>query len=124
MRAASRLGLEGILKIRHYVLLIFTLAIIAFCQPLILLLGGVTLLGGALAFIYADLPPASQQAWEAKLIGWLKQAQQSLSRPAQPAPASAPLVDARRRNGRMTRDRHPALDDVELSSSSDSTGAP
>lgn len=98
------------MKIKHYLLLIITLLIIAFCQPLVLLLGGFTLLGGVAAFIYVDLPPDSQDAWETKLTDWLKQARLVLTRPAQPA--QQPLSDPRQGNGngRIVRGRRPALD--------------
>ena len=72
------------MKIKHYFLLILTLLSIAFLQPLILLLGGITLLGGMIAFIYADMPPESQRAWELRISGLLKQLHLALSRQPQP----------------------------------------
>jgi len=71
-------------KIKHYLILILTLLSIAFLQPLILLLGGITLLGGVIAFIYADMPPESQRAWELRITGLFKQLQLALSRQPQP----------------------------------------
>ncbi len=76
------------MKIRHYLLLILTLLSVAFLQPLILLLGGITLLGGVIAFIYADMPPESQRAWELRITGLFKQLQLALSRQPQPPDAT------------------------------------
>ena len=73
------------MKIKHYLLLILTLLSIAFLQPLILLLGGITLLGGVIAFVYADMSPESQRAWELRITGLLKQLHSALSRQPQPA---------------------------------------
>lgn len=72
------------MKIRHYLLLILTLLGIAFLQPLILLLGGVTLLAGVIAFIYADMSPESQRAWEQRISGLFRQLRLSLSKQPQP----------------------------------------
>jgi hypothetical protein len=56
-----------VLKIRHYVLVLLTLLTIAFAQPLVLFLGGLTLIGSVTAFIFSDLPPEKQDVWERKL---------------------------------------------------------
>jgi hypothetical protein len=66
------------LKIRHYLLVLLTLLAIAFLQPLVLLFGGVTLLAGVMAFIYSDLPPERQDAWEMKLSDWFGQLRSTL----------------------------------------------
>ncbi|MFO1428776.1 MAG: hypothetical protein U1F76_01340 [Candidatus Competibacteraceae bacterium] len=76
------------MKIRHYLLLILTLLGIAFLQPLILLLGGVTLLGGVIAFIYADMSPESQRAWEQRIGGLFRQLHLSLSKQPQTSEAT------------------------------------
>ena len=76
------------MKIRHYLLLILTLLGIAFLQPLILLLGGVTLLGGVIAFIYADMSPESQRDWEQRISGLFRQLHLSLSKQPQPLEAT------------------------------------
>lgn len=55
------------MKIRHYVLVLLTLLTIAFAQPLVLFLGGLTLIGSVCAFIFSDLPPEKQDIWERKL---------------------------------------------------------
>jgi hypothetical protein len=70
-------------KIRHYLLLILTLLGIAFLQPLILLLGGVTLLGGVITFIYADMAPESQRVWEQRISSLFRQLHLSLSKQTQ-----------------------------------------
>ncbi len=69
---------EGILKIRHYLLIIVTLLTIAFLQPLVLFLGNFTLIAGVMALIFADLPPERQDAWEMKVAGLLKQLRTAL----------------------------------------------
>lgn len=55
------------MKIRHYLLVLLTLLTIAFAQPLVLFLGGLTLIGSVTAFIFSDLPPEKQDMWERKL---------------------------------------------------------
>ena len=97
------------MKIKHYFLLILTLLTIAFLQPLVMLLGGVTLLGGVAAFIFADLPPENQDAWEVKITGLFKQLRSVLSRPAERSQGS--LSDSRRQAGnKMRRERMPPLE--------------
>ena len=76
------------MKIRHYLLLLLTLLGIAFLQPLILLLGGVTLLGGMITFIYSDMTPESQRAWEQRISGLFRQLHLSLSKQPQPLEAT------------------------------------
>jgi hypothetical protein len=98
------------LKIKHYFLLILTLLTIAFLQPLVMLLGGVTLLGGVAAFIFADLPPENQDAWEVKITGLLEQLRLVLSRPAERSQDS--LSNSRRQTGsKMRRERMPLLEE-------------
>lgn len=55
------------MKIRHYALVLLALLTIAFAQPLVLFLGGLTLIGSVTAFIFSDLPPEKQDIWERKL---------------------------------------------------------
>lgn len=62
------------LKIRHIVLALSALLAIAFMQPLVTFLGGLTVLLGVGAWIYRDLSPASQDAVERRLLGWLRRA--------------------------------------------------
>jgi hypothetical protein len=66
------------LKIRHFALLIVTIIIIVFMQPLVLLLGNIALLTSVFAFIYSDLPPEKQEAWENRIVQFLKQLRSSL----------------------------------------------
>lgn len=47
---------------------------IAFMQPLITFLGGLTLLLGIGALIFRDLPPNAQDALEQRVLGWLRRA--------------------------------------------------
>jgi hypothetical protein len=48
-------------------LVLLTLLTIAYAQPLVLFLGGLTLIGSVTAFIFSDLPPEKQDMWERKL---------------------------------------------------------
>jgi len=60
------------MKIRHLGIALAALLIIAFMPPLVSLLGGLTLLVGAGALIFRDLPPAGQDAVERRVLGWLR----------------------------------------------------
>lgn len=60
------------MKFRHILLLILAALTIAFMQPLISFLGGLTLLVGVGGLIFRDLSPASQEAVENRLLGWLQ----------------------------------------------------
>lgn len=62
------------MKLKHILLALLALLAIAFMQPLVTLLGGLTLLLGAGGLIYRDLSPASQDAAERRLLGWLRRA--------------------------------------------------
>lgn len=62
------------MKIRHILLALLAVLSIAFMQPLVTFLGGLTLLLGAGALIFRDLSPASQDAVERRVLGWLRQA--------------------------------------------------
>ena len=62
------------MKIRHLLLALLALLSIAFMQPLVTFLGGLTLLLGVGMLIFRDLPPASQDAIERRVQGWLRQA--------------------------------------------------
>lgn len=62
------------MKIRHILLALLAVLSIAFMQPLVTFLGGLTLLIGAGALIFRDLSPASQEAIERRVLGWLRQA--------------------------------------------------
>ncbi len=60
------------MKIRHILFLFLALSAIAFMQPLVSLLGALTLLMGVGALIYRDLSPAAQNAVERQVLGWLR----------------------------------------------------
>lgn len=62
------------MKLRHILLLVLAALAIAFMQPLISLLGGLTLLLGVGGLIFRDLSPARQDAVERRLLGWLRRA--------------------------------------------------
>lgn len=52
------------MKIRHILFLLLALSAIAFMQPLVFFLGGLTLLLGVGVLVYRDLSPAVQDAVE------------------------------------------------------------
>ncbi len=60
------------MKIRHILFLLLALSAIAFMQPLVFFLGGLTLLLGVGALIYRDLSPTGQDAVERRVLGWLR----------------------------------------------------
>ena len=62
------------MKIRHILLALGALLAIAFMQPLVTFLGGLTLLLGAGALIVRDLSPSGQEALERRVLGWLRRA--------------------------------------------------
>lgn len=86
------------MKMKHYLLIVFTIIAIAFFQPLIMLLGGLTLIGAVTAFIYADLKPAAQDAFEKKAALMVSQLRATLRK--QPLPAD--------HNTRVAADVRPA----------------
>lgn len=75
------------LKIRHILLALLVLLAIAFMQPLITFLGGLTLLVGVGILIFRDLSPAVQDTVERRMLGWLRQARAAGSWPQSAAPA-------------------------------------
>ena len=75
------------MKIRHILLVLLAVLAIAFMQPLVSFLGGLTLLLGVGGLIFRDLSPASQDAMERRLLGWLRRARAD-STPATHPPAS------------------------------------
>lgn len=91
------------MKIRHYLLVLLTLLVIAFLQPLVLLFGGVTLLAGVMAFIYSDLPPERQDAWEMKLSDWFGQLRSTLRGRSRHAALAAGSRSRAMTSGRSTR---------------------
>ncbi|MEE4378726.1 MAG: hypothetical protein V2J55_14635 [Candidatus Competibacteraceae bacterium] len=94
------------MKIRHYLLLIMTILAIGFLQPLIMLIGGMTLITGVLAWIYSDLPPEKQNAWEAKLAQAMQQATAGLRKQPNPPP---PVLNAQQ----VHKIIHPSHEELE-----------
>ncbi|MCB1825370.1 MAG: hypothetical protein KDJ54_12640 [Candidatus Competibacteraceae bacterium] len=78
------------LKIRHLLFLLLALSAIAFMQPLVFFLGGLTLLLGVGALIYRDLSPAGQDAVERRVLGWLRR-----TRAGSAAENNSPALPAR-----------------------------
>lgn len=60
------------MKIRHVLFLLLALSAIAFMQPLVFFLGGLTLLLGVGVLVYRDLSPTVQDAVERRVLGWLR----------------------------------------------------
>ena len=79
------------LKIRHILFLLLALSAIAFMQPLVFFLGGLTLLLGVGALIYRDLSPAGQDAVERRVLSWLRR-----TRAGSAEENSSPALSARR----------------------------
>ena len=79
------------MKIRHILLALAALLAIAFMQPLVTFLGGLTLLLGVGALIFRDLTPAGQDAVERRVLGWLRRA-----RPGSATPSGPPTVSSHR----------------------------
>lgn len=64
----------SLLKIRHTLLALLAVMAIAFMQPLVFFVGGLTLLLVVGALIFQDLSPAVQDAMEHRILGWLRRA--------------------------------------------------
>ena len=62
------------MKIRHIVLAVLTMLAIAFMQPLMTFLGGLTVLIGVGTLIFRDMSPAEQDAVERRVLGLLRRA--------------------------------------------------
>jgi len=92
------------LKIRHLLFLLLALSAIAFMQPLVFFLGGLTLLLGVGALIYRDLSPASQDAVERQVLGWLRR-----TRAGSVAKNSSPALSARHLSSALPEDSIPRV---------------
>lgn len=103
------------MKIRHCLLALLPVLAIAFLQPLVTFLGGLTLLLGVGALIFRELTPADQDAVERRVLGWLRRARPESgrttpsSRQLPVAPAESSLPGERPRRGR-TRTAGPEVD--------------
>lgn len=69
------------MKIRHILLALLVMLAIAFMQPLITFLGGLTLLVGVGILIFRDLSPTVQDTVERRMIDWLRRARAGGLRP-------------------------------------------
>lgn len=80
------------MKIRHILLVLAVGLAIAFLQPLITFLGGLTLLLGVGTLIFRDLTPVGQEAVERRVLSWLRRARSETTATARPsAPTSQRL---------------------------------
>ena len=70
------------MKIRHILLVVLAVLAIAFMQPLVTFLGGLTLLLGVGALIFRDLTPVGQDAVERRVLGWLRRARAESATPS------------------------------------------
>lgn len=96
------------MRIKHYLLIMLTMAVIAFFQPLVVFLGNLAVILGAGAYIYTDLPPTVQDHYERRIAWGLTQLRQLLRR-NQPAVAYGepePLPVRWRRNSRSRGTNH------------------
>ena len=98
------------MKIRHILFLLLALSAIAFMQPLVSFLGGLTLLLGVGAMIYRDLSPAGQDAVERRVLAWLRRTRAgSVTENSSPALSvrglSSVLSEAGISTGRLRRAR-------------------
>ncbi|HRX70281.1 MAG: hypothetical protein KDJ22_00975 [Candidatus Competibacteraceae bacterium] len=86
------------MKIRHILLALVAVLAIAFMQPLVFFVGGLTLLCGVGALIFRDLSPAGQDAMERRVLGWLRRARsnpmQDIEFPAVRRRSSSPVMSA------------------------------
>ncbi|HRD48945.1 MAG: hypothetical protein JNK95_12410 [Candidatus Competibacter sp.] len=62
------------MKIRHILLGLFAMLAIAFMQPLMTFLGGLTLLISVGALIFRDMSSSDQDAMERRVLNWLRRA--------------------------------------------------
>lgn len=99
------------MKIRHLGIALAALLIIAFMPPLVSLLGGLTLLIGAGALIFRDLPPAGQDAVERRVLGWLRRVRADAAVQPEADVVLRPLPTAR---PRRVRARIPVAERVDV----------
>ena len=120
------------MKIRHLLIALLALLTIAFMPPLVSFIGGLTLVLGAGALIFRDLPLTGQEAVERHILGWLRRV-----RTSSPAPAPEPELTATARSqwslpempverGRRIRAKPPVAGRIDLAhpSSPDNDDAP
>ena len=93
------------MRIKHYLLIILTMAVIAFFQPLVVFLGNLVVIIGAGAYIYTDLPPALQDHYERRIARGLAQLRQLLRRNPSATVLSEP-EPLHVRRWRTSRSRH------------------
>lgn len=68
------------MRLKHYLLLALTMLVIAFFQPFIVFLGNLIVIGSALAYVYSDLSPEAQDAYEQKLRDFMSHISSTLRR--------------------------------------------
>ena len=79
------------MKIRHILLAVLAVLAIAFLQPLVTFVGGLTLLLGVSALIFRDLTPVGQEAVERRVLGWLRRARGGAAEPDRASTSSRQL---------------------------------
>lgn len=101
-----------ILKIRHIVIVLLAVLAIAFMQPFITFLGGVTVLVGVATLIFRDLSATEQDAVERRVLSWLRRVRErptaELERPSATLPhrSSAQLEEPVLSAERIRRSRN------------------
>ena len=66
------------MRLKHYLLLALAVLLIAFFQPFVVFLGNFIVIVGALAYVYSDLTPEAQDAYEQKLSDFFARIRSSL----------------------------------------------
>lgn len=104
------------MKIRHILLGLLAMLAIAFMQPLMTFLGGLTLLISVGALIFRDMAPSDQDAVERRVMGWLRRVRAGsttginlLATSHHPIPAAPaePAISAERIRPRRTQSKPP-----------------
>ncbi|MDX1607355.1 MAG: hypothetical protein R3202_14275, partial [Candidatus Competibacterales bacterium] len=87
------------MRIKHYFLILLTLVVIAFFQPFVVFLGNLIVILAVGAYIYSDLTPEAQDAYEQKLGRGLAQVRHTLRRHKTPLQH----IPTRQSGGRLRR---------------------
>lgn len=68
------------MRIKHYLLIMLTMLVIAFLQPLVVFLGNLAVILAAGAYIYSDLPASVQDHYERRIARGLAELRHLLRR--------------------------------------------
>ena len=102
---------KGILKKRHYLLILFAIIVVAFFQPFVLLVGNLVIVFGIAVYIYTDLTPEAQDELENRVASGMKNMRDYLRRsPAETNENQIPAPQPAKRgrfNGLLSRSKPP-----------------